>query len=178
MRRGGFVNTGNYEPDGWCWSVFLAHALFKSKAKAPADAPPLFDFAFKLALEKMMVQFKLEQDHEHSNYRYVQTDSGKCVPKNISGHVKAVCVATGHECVRGYSCPPSPPLLSRGGLGNLTKNIGMTWVGFRPSDNECGRYNIPVNGMVSVAMRKTADIARFVYGDARLALLADELAVR
>jgi hypothetical protein len=52
--------------------VMLAHALWKSGAKPPAGSPKLFDFTFKLALEKMMIQFKLEQAHEHSNYRYVQ----------------------------------------------------------------------------------------------------------
>ena len=35
-------------PGARCWSVLLAHALYTSNASAPADAPPLFDFAFKL----------------------------------------------------------------------------------------------------------------------------------
>ena len=48
MRRGGFVNTGNYEPDGWCWSVLLAHALWESNATAPAGTPPVFDFTVRL----------------------------------------------------------------------------------------------------------------------------------
>ena len=61
MRRGGVVNTGNYEPDGWCWSVFLAHALYKSGAQPPDGAPPLFDFSFKLALEKMLIQVGIAQ---------------------------------------------------------------------------------------------------------------------
>jgi meiotically up-regulated gene 157 (Mug157) protein len=174
MRRGGFVNTGNYEPDGWCWSVLLAHALWKSGATAPDDAPPLFDFSFKLALEKMMIQFRLEQDHEHSNYRYVQIDGGTCSRRH--GTNKTYCDATGLECKRGVACRPQTPLLPRGGLGNLTNFTGMTWVGFRPSDNECGRYNIPVNAMVAVAMRKTADLCRHIYKDDALAVLADSLA--
>jgi hypothetical protein len=54
------------------------------------------------------------------------------------------------------------------GLGNLTNYTGMTWVGFRPSDNECGRYNVPVNALVSIAMRKTAELCRAVYKDEAL----------
>jgi hypothetical protein len=174
MRRGGFVNTGTYEPDGWCWSVLLAHSLWQSKAAAPADAPKLFDPLFKLALEKMMIQFKLEQDHEHSNYRYVQTDGGRCSGRH--GSNKTFCDATGLECTPGVACAPSPPLLTRNGLGNETNYTGMTWVGFRPSDNECGRFNVPVNAMVAVAMHKTADLCRHVYGDEVLAALAESLA--
>jgi meiotically up-regulated gene 157 (Mug157) protein len=49
-------------------------------------------------------------------------------------------------------------------------------VGFRPSDNACGKFNVPVNGMITIAMRKTAELCRSVYGDAVLAALADELA--
>jgi meiotically up-regulated gene 157 (Mug157) protein len=174
MRRGGFVNTGNYEPDGWCWSVLLAHELWKSNATVPPDAPQLFDFTFKLALEKMMIQFKLEQDHEHSNYRYVQVDGGQCSKRH--GTNATFCDATGVECKPGVACAPTPPLLTREGLGNVTNYTGMTWVGFRPSDNECGRFNIPVNAMVSVAMKKTADLCRHVYGDETLATLAESLA--
>ena len=88
-------------------------------AAAPPGTPPLFDFAFKLALEKMVVQLRLEQDHEDSVYRYVQTDGG----------------------VNGSA--PDPPVLTRHGLGNLTQYTGMTWVGFRPSDDDTGKFNIP-----------------------------------
>ena len=49
-------------------------------------------------------------------------------------------------------------------------------MGFRPSDNECGRYNVPVNALVSIAMRKTAELSRAVYKDEALAKLADSLA--
>eukprot|EP00037_Helgoeca_nana_P014120 m.131056 g.131056 ORF g.131056 m.131056 type:complete len:577 (+) comp22400_c0_seq1:346-2076(+) len=175
MRRGGFVNTGNYEPDGWCWSVLLAHALWESNATAPAGTPKLFDFTFKLALEKMVIQFKLEQDHEHSNYRYVQTDSGHCSSR--PGTTKMFCDATGQECTPDVTCAPSPGILTRGGLGNLTSYTGMTWVGFRPSDFECGLFNVPVNAMVAVAMRKTADLCRHVYADDTLATLAESLAI-
>ena len=49
-------------------------------------------------------------------------------------------------------------------------------VGFRPSDDESAKFNIPVNAMVSLAMRKTAELCRAVYGDAVLAAQADSLA--
>lgn len=52
----------------------------------------------------------------------------------------------------------------------------MTWVGFRPSDDESAQFNIPVNALVAVAMRKMAELCRYVYGDAVLATLADRLA--
>jgi meiotically up-regulated gene 157 (Mug157) protein len=130
----------------------LAHGLWKSGASAPNGTPPLFDFAFKLALEKMVVQYKLEQDHENSTYRYRQTDGGP------------------------HGGPPNPPILPRQGLGNATNYTGMTWVGFRPSDDASAKFNVPVNGLVAVAMRKTAELCRAIYGDAVLAALADGLA--
>jgi hypothetical protein len=49
-------------------------------------------------------QFKLEQDHEHSTYRYVQTDGGP------------------------HHGPPNPPILPQQGMGNATNYTGMTWV--------------------------------------------------
>jgi meiotically up-regulated gene 157 (Mug157) protein len=188
MRRGGFVNTGNYEPDGWCWSVLLAHGLWRSSV-APTDAhatatattsggafkpaappPAAFDSAFKLALERMIVQFTLEQDHEDSLYRYVQTDGGKCK--------KGVCEATGKPCGHAgdAKCAPDPALLPRAGLGNATNYTGMTWVGFRPSDDASARFNVPVNALVATAMRQSAELCREVYGDAVLATLAERLA--
>lgn len=133
-----------------------------------------FCVQFKLALEKMMIQFKLEQDHEHSNYRYVQVDGGHCSEREGSNHT--FCNATGAVCKNGVACAPSPPLLTRDGLGNLTNYTGMTWVGFRPSDNECGKHNVPVNALVSIAMRKTAELCRAVYKDEVLAKLAESLA--
>merc|ERR1712232_840465 len=63
-----------------------------------------------------------------------------------------------------------------GGLGNATTYTGMTWAGFRPSDEESGKYNVPVNALVALAMRKTADLCRGVYGDGVLASLAEQLA--
>lgn len=35
---------------------------------------------------------------------------------------------------------------------------------------ECARFNVPVNGLVSVAMRYTADISREIYKDEQMAV--------
>ena len=79
-------------------------------------------------------------------------DGGHCSAR--AGSNLTSCDATGAACGRGADCPPDPALLSRGGLGNLTAYTGMTWVGFRPSDNECGKYNVPVRRAAESTVRQ------------------------
>jgi hypothetical protein len=61
----------------------------------------------------------------------------------------------------------TPNELRINGIENSpTKYTGMTWTGFRPSDDPCVyHYNIPDNMLTSVALRQMAEIARDVYND-------------
>ncbi|MEK8130709.1 glycoside hydrolase family 125 protein [Paenibacillus filicis] len=72
-------------------------------------------------------------------------------------------------------CPPSDTLV-REGLGSPTTYTGMTWSGFRPSDDACQYgYLVPANMFAVVALRYVKEIAAEVLGDAMLAEEAQEL---
>ena len=72
-------------------------------------------------------------------------------------------------------CPPSDTL-TREGLGPITGHTGMTWAGFRPSDDACVYgYNIPGNAFAAVALKYIAELAVEVFGDRALAEDADRL---
>lgn len=67
--------------------------------------------------------------------------------------------------------------LSRRGLGSETAYTGMTWGGFRPSDDpQAYGYNVPVNMHVCGALTRLARVAKAVWRDAGLAHEATQLA--
>lgn len=60
--------------------------------------------------------------------------------------------------------------LSCKGLGAPVGYTGMTWSGFRCSDDSCVYgYNIPANMYAAVSMDRTAEMAEILFGDAQLA---------
>lgn len=67
------------------------------------------------------------------------------------------------------NCPPSDTL-PFGGYGRPVNFTGMTWSGFRPSDDACiFNYLVPSNMMAVVAMRKAAELAEEGFGNTALA---------
>lgn len=113
------------------------------------------DFAdddFRAAARVIVDQLRLEQDHEaRSAYRFVR-DVGL-----------------------------ESETLARDGLGAPVGFTGMTWSGFRPSDDACKYgYNVPGNLFAVTGLRRLAEIATEILADPRLAAdataLADELA--
>ncbi|EWS81126.1 glycoside hydrolase family 125 protein [Brachybacterium phenoliresistens] len=91
-------------------------------------------------LARIVAQLRREQRHEDSSYRFVR---------------------------------PSPlptESLTREGRGTPTAFTGMTWSGFRPSDDACTfHYNIPGNLLAAQALRGIAEIAEEALADAALA---------
>jgi meiotically up-regulated gene 157 (Mug157) protein len=78
------------------------------------------------------------------------------------------------------NCPPSDSLL-REGRGTEVAFTGMTWSGFRPSDDACQYgYLVPANMFAVVVLRYLGEIALDVLRDMGLASevdgLADEIA--
>ena len=70
----------------------------------------------------------------------------------------------------------STDTLAREGRGGLVAPVGLTWSGFRPSDDACELgYNIPANAFACVALRAIVEIATAVLGDGELATGAREL---
>ena len=68
--------------------------------------------------------------------------------------------------------------LSREGKGALVKSgVGLTWSGFRPSDDACVYgYLIPSNMFAVVTLGYTAEIMREIYKDGEVAARAEKLA--
>ncbi|MBQ5823428.1 MAG: glycoside hydrolase family 125 protein [Clostridia bacterium] len=67
------------------------------------------------------------------------------------------------------NCPVSDTL-PFGGYGRPVNFTGMTWSGFRPSDDSCiFNYLVPSNMMAVVAMKYAAELARDGFGNVALA---------
>lgn len=91
--------------------------------------------------------FKTEQNHENSSYSFQR-----------------------------YHCVASDTLINDG-KGAPVAKTGMTWSGFRPSDDCCiYGYLIPANMMAVTALKYAEEIAEKVYQDSNLAKECFELA--
>lgn len=104
----------------------------------------LFDKSFRTVLHRIIDLWRCEQHHDdHSPYVFMRED-----------------------------CPPSDTLRNQG-KGMPTSYTGMTWSGFRPSDDACTfGYLIPSNMFASVVLGYMAEIAIDIYHDERLATKA------
>lgn len=85
-----------------------------------------------------------------------------------------------HDTESNYSfirlnCPPSDTL-SREGRSEETGYTGMTWSGFRPSDDACKYgYLIPANMFASVVLGYIGEFAKDIFGDEDLFTDANQL---
>ncbi|MBQ1985914.1 MAG: glycoside hydrolase family 125 protein, partial [Clostridia bacterium] len=101
----------------------------------------------KESTKKILEVFETEQDHSRSPYFF-----------------------------RRENCPPTDTLINNG-RGAEVAVTGMTWSGFRPSDDACDYgYLIPSNMFAVVTLGYTAEIMRTVYEDEALAVRAEKLA--
>jgi meiotically up-regulated gene 157 (Mug157) protein len=107
----------------------------------------VFGGKFRSAVEIIMGLWRTEQRHtEQSPYRFARTD-----------------------------CPPSDTLRNNR-MGMPVNYTGMTWSGFRPSDDACTfGYLIPSNMFAVVVLRYIEEIAQAVWADSEYARLAAEL---
>ena len=85
-----------------------------------------------------------------------------------------------HEATSAYTFQrndaPGSDTLSRNGQGPRVAPTGMTWSGFRPSDDACALgFNIPGNMFAAVELGHIAEIAAHVLEDDDLAAAANEL---
>lgn len=73
------------------------------------------------------------------------------------------------------NCSPTDTLSNKG-LGDLVSYTGMTWSGFRPSDDAC-KYNylIPSNMFAAVVLGYISEISETIFNDIKLKNIADEL---
>ncbi|MFX3649698.1 MAG: glycoside hydrolase family 125 protein [Paenibacillus sp.] len=106
-----------------------------------------FNDTFRKAAQIIMQLWQVEQHHEtKSPYTFQRLDA------------------------------PETDTLSREGRGTETAYTGMTWSGFRPSDDRCEYgYLIPSNMFAVVALRYLQEIAEAVLKDESLAATAQQL---
>lgn len=73
------------------------------------------------------------------------------------------------------NCSPTDTPSNKG-LGDLVSYTGMTWSGFRPSDDAC-KYNylIPSNMFAAVVLGYISEISETIFNDIKLKNIADEL---
>ncbi|MGM7723575.1 glycoside hydrolase family 125 protein [Metabacillus sp. Hm71] len=107
-----------------------------------------FNELFRTAVAKIIKTWKTEQNHEEkSNYLF---ERDNC---------------------------PAQDTLSHKGKGTPVAYTGMTWSGFRPSDDACKYgYLIPANMFAVVVLKQLKEIAEEVLNDKNLAETAFELA--
>lgn len=105
-----------------------------------------FDGRFFRGIGRILDLWEAEQRHGNSPYTFVRPDTKP------------------HDT------------LSHGGLGAPVGYTGMTWSGFRPSDDGCVYgYLIPSNLFAATALSKMAEIAEAIRSDAALAARARRL---
>ncbi len=130
-----------YEVDSLAYPVTFAHALWRATGRTD-----VLDERAHRVFRTIVAQWRAEQDHDASAYRFVRDGA---IPTET---------------------------LARDGRGTPVAVTGMTWCGFRPSDDACTYgYNVPANLFAAEALLAVAAIAREVWADTGLADDADLL---
>lgn len=163
-----YANAFNREANGACWAPdetehndwvwerkyeidSLCYPLWLAHRywKASGDTA-VFDDAFRRAAGIVLDLWHTEQDHmSRSPYRFQRRD-----------------------------CRPSDTL-THDGLGAPVDPTGMTWSGFRPSDDACRYgYLVPSNLFAVVVLGQLGEISRSVWGDRVLSDRAADLATQ
>lgn len=152
-----YANAFNENPDWGCYRADLTTRnsfVYERKYEIDSLCYPIqlasliyretgrtdhLDETFLKALLRVLSVFETEQHHEKSLYHFERMD-----------------------------CPPSDTLPEQG-KGNPVAFTGMTWSGFRPSDDACRYgYLIPSNMFASVILKEAAKIVSELFRDSSL----------
>lgn len=104
------------------------------------DDSSIFTPDFNVAINKIIDLWTVEQKHENSPYTFERVDRIE-----------------------------EAGVLPNNGKGNPVAYTGMTWSGFRPSDDMCVYgYLVPSNMFAKVSLEQIAEIAELVYEEIEL----------
>ena len=126
MGRHDLISTWNYELDSACYYIRMVYFFYK----AIPDHPVLRLQSVKEAIQIMLDVWMSEQEHEADAF-----PTGPLLD----------C----QNCGKPYRYPG----LARNGKGTPVAKTGMTWTGFRPSDDNCQfGYLVPANMFAVVVL--------------------------
>lgn len=162
-----YANAFNETASGKCWSHDETDSIpldWERKYEVDSLCYPIqlsyllwkecgcigqFTEDYHKALEKIIRQWQREQHHENSSYSFIR-----------------------------HNCPPTDTL-PNDGKGSPTAYTGMTWSGFRPSDDACRYgYLVPSNMFAVVVLGYAEEILTTIYQDKNLAEEASRLAAQ
>nr|WP_314460283.1 glycoside hydrolase family 125 protein [uncultured Clostridium sp.] len=154
-----YANAFNEEANGNCWDVDLT------------DSTP-WNWERKYEVDSLCYPVWLL--HEYFEMTGDETVFSKEVKQGLLQIVSLWKREQNHDRDSAYrferrNCPPSDTL-PEGGKGTLTTYTGMTWSGFRPSDDACKYgYLIPSNMFASVVLKHIEEYSLSFYQDSVLA---------
>lgn len=159
-----YANAFNQIPNGACWEKDITETndwLWERKYEIDSLCYPIqlaylywkatsethiFNHDFKEAMLKIIGLWKVEQNHEDSPYSFIR----------LTG--------------------PSTDTLTCEGKGEPVRRTGMTWSGFRPSDDACTYgYLVPSNMFAVVVLQYLYEINQHVWQDESLGRRVHEL---
>lgn len=160
-----YANAFNETANGNCWEVDITKSNpwnWERKYEVDSLCYPVW---------------LLHEYYERTGNRHIFTSEVKLVFEEI---IRLWAKEQNHETQSDYSfvrlnCPPSDTL-TREGKGEPTAYTGMTWSGFRPSDDACRYgYLIPSNMFAVVVLGYMEKFLREFYEDTELAEQAAKL---
>lgn len=143
MGRHDLISTWNYELDSGCYYIRMLYFYWKTQSKLSQST--LQEPAVVNAVRIMVNVWIAEQKHEDD-----------AIPDGLDTVLR--------DCLNCHNPQFSPyryPGLKRNGKGSPTNaTSGLTWTGFRPSDDECQyHYLVPANMFAVTVLMYVVDLS-------------------